>query len=93
MSYEDIAARLRVALGDYKAAIEHLSTEESDDFLRVAGQADSVAKSLEAGDVDSAKMGLYAFSRQVSDSFFTQPDSFKDLAREIAEVKRALAIR
>jgi hypothetical protein len=93
MIYEDVAARLRVALGHYRAAIECLSTEERDDFLRVAGQAELVAKSLEAGDVDSAKMGLYAFSRQVSDSYFTQPDSFKGLAKEIAEVKRTLAVR
>ena len=93
MSCQDMAVRLRVVLGRYRSAIDHLSVEERDDFLRVAGHADQVVNSLETEDVDGAKIGLYAFSRQVSDSFFVQPEAFKDLAKEIAEVKRNLIAR
>lgn len=88
MTYQHLIANLRIAIDHYQLEVSVAPKEEKDDLLRVAGHAQRVLSALESDDLETAKLELYAFSRQVSDSYAVQPVSFKDLAKEIAALKR-----
>jgi hypothetical protein len=90
MKYIDLVAELRGALECYRAAIESASVEEKDDYLRVVGHAEQIASALERGDVENTKLSLYAFSRQVTDSFYPQPPEFKILDKQIVAIEHAM---
>ena len=79
------------ALNAYKQAITRTSDmQEKDDYSRLASITEKVITAMESGDVEQIKLGVLGFSRQVSDSFSTQPPEFKALAQRIAEVKKAI---
>jgi hypothetical protein len=90
MSYAQLIPRLRAALGLYRTAIDAAPDEDREDLLRVVGHAEQVLTALESADLEAARLELYAFSRQVSDSFAVQPSQFKGLANEIAAIRREI---
>lgn len=90
MSYSQLVAELRDALAVYRAAVEKCPEIERDDFNRVAWHAERVAAALESGAMADAKLSLYAFSRQVSDSYYQQPAEFKMLDKKIMAVEKTI---
>jgi hypothetical protein len=90
MSYAQLITELRDALAVYRSALEKLPEIERDDFNRVAWHAERVATALESGALADAKLSLYAFSRQVSDSYYQQPSEFKILDEKIIAVEKTI---
>lgn len=85
---EALVAKLLLSINAYKDAIAAKVGEEQEDLLRVAGQAETVARALEANDAATVKLSLYAVSRQVSDSYYPQPPEFKELSLSLGAIKK-----
>lgn len=85
---ETLIASLREAIRKYKAVLADKSGEEKDDLLRVVGQAEAVANFFEGGEIERAKLSVYAFSRQVSDSYYSQPPEFRALDLSVAHIEK-----
>lgn len=77
------------ALHAYQQAIAKIASDEGgEDYMRLVAITEKLMMAIRADDVAGAKLGVLGFSRQVSDSFATQPAEFKTLARKIAEVSK-----
>lgn len=77
------------ALRAYQQATANAASDQGrEDYLRLVAITEKLMVAIEAGDVAGAKLSLLGFSRQVSDSFATQPVEFKALARRVAEVQK-----
>jgi len=77
------------ALDAYRQSIARASDAQSkEDYSRLVAITERVITSIQVNDMADIKLGVLSFSRQVSDSFSTQPPEFKALAHKIAEVKR-----
>lgn len=77
------------ALSDYRNAIDRaIDPQEKEDYLRLAAVTEDVLSAMTTDDLGRVKLGVLAFSRQVSDSLSHQPPEFKPLAWKIAEVKK-----
>ena len=85
---ETLVAELRDAITNYRIAIAGFVVDEKNDFLRVVGQAEMIANALEVGAVDNSKLSIYAFSRQVSDSYYSQPSAFKALELKVSAIEK-----
>jgi hypothetical protein len=90
---EALVAQLHSSIKSYRNAIASRPNEEKEDLLRVAGQADAVARALEAKDVANVKLSLYAASRQASDSYFSLPPEFRELDQSLQAVKKYIFAR
>lgn len=79
------------ALSIYRQAILRMTDEEAiEDCSRLAAITDKIIAAMQSDDLTQVKLGALGFSRQVSDSFSTQPAEFKPLAEKVAEVKRVV---
>lgn len=77
------------ALDAYRQATTQASDAQSkEDYSRLVAITERVIAAMHADDMPEVKLGILSFSRQVSDSFATQPPEFKALAQKIAEVKK-----
>lgn len=86
------SSALRLALAQYEKSADALvNSEERADLDRIVRTAEKLADALDSGNMDEAKLSALAFSRQVSDSYFSQPPTFKALGQEVAKVRRAIA--
>ncbi|MBA4079233.1 MAG: hypothetical protein C0508_29665 [Cyanobacteria bacterium PR.023] len=90
MKYKAVIQELREALNIYSRAIDAKPSEEKEDFLRVVWHAEQVAIALEVEDIEKARLSFYAFSRQVSDSFYAQPPEFRVLGQKMKAAERAI---
>ncbi len=79
------------ALNTYQQAITNTSDSQAkEDYLRLCSIAEKIIMAMQTDGVDQVKLSALAFSRQVSDSFATQPPEFKELAQKIAELKKKI---
>lgn len=79
------------ALERYREATKGAAdVQAQEDFSRLVAITEKLLTSLRAGDLASSKTIAMGFSRQVSDSYSTQPPEFKPLAELIAIVKKAV---
>ena len=82
---------LSEAIGVYRhAATATLQQQEKGDWLRLVAIAENLRNSLQSGDIAHARLCLLAFSRQVSDSYSTQPPEFKALSNCIASIRKSI---
>ena len=77
------------ALDVYRQAITEVADAEArEDYSRLVKITEKIIRAMRSDDISEVKLGLLAFSRQVSDAFSVQPPQFKLLASKIAEAKR-----
>jgi hypothetical protein len=82
---------LSEAIGVYKhAATAALQQQQKEDWLRLAAIAERLRDSLQSGDMAQARLSLLAFSRQVSDSYSTQPLEFKALSDCVDSIRKSI---
>lgn len=88
---KEIIDSIGIALERYREVTCNASTvQEREDFSRLVIITEKLLALLRSGDLASAKTMAFGFSRQVSDSYSTQPPEFKPLAEMIAAVKKAI---
>ena len=89
MIKQTLADEITLALDAYRQAAARANDAQSkEDYLRLVSITERVIAAMQANDMAEVKLGVLGFSRQVSDSFATQPLEFKALAHKIAEVKK-----
>ncbi|MBN8240702.1 hypothetical protein JF541_16195 [Marinobacter hydrocarbonoclasticus] len=87
---EELIAGLREAVRNYHDALSGKSGEEREDLLRVVDHAEVIADAMSLGDVERAKLSIYALSRQVTDSYYQQPQEFGALSSSVKRIKKHL---
>lgn len=82
---------LSITLENYRQAITRTADREAkEDYLKLASISEKIIAAMQADDLAQVKLGILGFSRQVSDSFSTQPPEYKLLSQKIAELRRLL---
>ncbi|MBZ2188664.1 hypothetical protein K8B33_15920 [Alcanivorax sp. JB21] len=56
----------------------------------IAATAQRLIDALDCNDLSKAKLEVLTFSRQGSDVYFEQPESFKPLAKAIGEIRKEI---
>ena len=78
-------------LSQYHCAIERTSnSQEKEEYGALHAIGMKLISALSAQDIEQAKILLFAFSRQVSDSFSVQPAEYRPLTSTINKIKRVL---
>lgn len=81
--------RLSDTLAAYEQLILHTSDAQArEDYLRLAAIVRKIISALQSDDVPEAKLLVYAFSRQVSDSLSMQPPEFRALAQVVRDIEK-----
>jgi len=80
---------LRQSLQDFTDESAHaLPTQEGREFAAIiAGTVNRLIKALESGRTADAKMEIFTFSRQLSDTYPEAPPSLTRVAEAIAKVR------
>jgi hypothetical protein len=85
---------LSKALQSYREAVSRMHGAEAiEDSSRLALIADGIIAAIHTNDINKLKLSILGFSRQVSDSFSTQPPEFRLLADSVAEIRRRLHLQ
>jgi hypothetical protein len=89
--FDSLLEKLSDALYDYQEVIRNTADEcAKDDYNRLSKITEKLIATLKDNDSNGAKLLIYSFARQVSDSFSMQPSEFKILAKVITDVKKRL---
>ena len=93
MNLGGVVSDIRANLSAYRQDTRGASDDnDREDYERVGNIAEALASELESGNIEQAKRSALAFSRSVSDSFATQPRSFRPLADAVERSRRLLGI-
>ncbi len=83
---------LKQSLITYEAVAKtsNVDSETKDGIEMIANTVKRLVAALENDDADKAFLETLTFSRQASDVYFEQPESFKRLASVIGGIRRVL---
>jgi hypothetical protein len=79
------------ALVEYRKAISRASEQqEIEDYSTLAAIVEKILAAIEAGDNEKIKLGVFGFSRQVSDSYSAQPVEYRALGDAILKLRKII---
>ena len=75
----------------YRQSISRTNDQqEIEDYSTLAIIAEKILTAAKINDVEKIKIGIFGFSRQVSDSYSSQPSEYRTLANLILKLQKTV---